>query len=70
MNDAADSGNPADNPYQFKDDAALETFIRGVIDDAIAQATASPRDFGTYSREAARQITEYVLERFARTGGG
>lgn len=61
---ARDAG--ADNPYKYRRDDALETFARGRIDEAIAKSTASPRQFGYYSTLAAKQIGQYVLERFAR----
>lgn len=54
------------NPYQYEKDDALETFARGVIDEAIAKSTTSPRQFGFFSSAAAKQITQYVLEHFAR----
>jgi hypothetical protein len=54
------------NPYRFERDDALETFARGVIDEAIAKSTASPRQFGYFSTMAAKQIAQYVLNNFAR----
>jgi len=54
------------NPYQFERDDALETFARGVIDEAIAKSTTSPRQFGFFSSSAAKQIAQYVLEHFDR----
>ncbi len=54
------------NPYRYERDEVLETFSRGVIDDAIARSTASPRSFGYYSMMAAKQIAQYVLENFER----
>ena len=54
------------NPYQYERDDALETFARGVIDEAIAKSTTSPRQFGSFSSAAAKQIAQYVLEHFIR----
>lgn len=56
----------AANPYQYEKDDALETFARGVIDEAIAKSTTSPRQFGFFSSAAAKQIAQYVLEHFTR----
>jgi len=47
-------------------DEALETYARGIIDEALGQCSASPRDFGSISTEAARRIAEYVLGRYKR----
>jgi len=58
------AGQP--NPYQFRTDDELETFARGVIDDAMAKTATSPRQFGYYSMMAAKRITQFVLERFER----
>lgn len=58
------------NPYQYERDDKLETFARGVIDEAIAKSTTSPRQFGYFSSAAARQIAQYVLEHFARQKTG
>ena len=54
------------NPYRFERDDALETFARGVIDEAIAKSTTSPRQFGYYSTAAAKQIAQYVLNNYER----
>jgi len=54
------------NPYRYERDDALETYARGVIDEAIAKSTSSPRQFGYYSTLAAKQITQFVLERYER----
>jgi hypothetical protein len=54
------------NPYRFETDAELETYARGVIDEAIAKSAVSPRQFAYYSSAAAKQLTQYVLERYAR----
>lgn len=54
------------NPYHYERDEALETFARGRIDEAIAKSTSSPRQFGYYSKLAAKQIAQYVLEHFVR----
>ena len=54
------------NPYRFETDVDLETYARGIIDDAIAKSAVSPRQFAFYSSAAARQLTQYVLERFLR----
>jgi hypothetical protein len=64
----ADRTGPAaaDNPYKFERDDALETLARGIIDEAIAKSTMSPRSFGHYSMMAAKQIVAYVLENFER----
>jgi hypothetical protein len=56
----------SDNPYRFHRDEALEIFSRGVIDEAIARSTASPRSFSYYSTMAAKKIAQYVLENFQR----
>ena len=54
------------NPYRFERDEALETYIHGVIDEAIAKSATSPRQFAYFSTTAAKKIAQYVLERFAR----
>ena len=54
------------NPYKFERDEALETQARGIIDEAIAKSTMSPRSFGHYSMMAAKQIVACVLENFER----
>jgi len=56
----------ANNPYKFERDEALETHARGIIDEAIAKSTMSPRSFGHYSMVAAKQIVAYVLDNFER----
>jgi hypothetical protein len=66
MDDADSKSSQNVNPYRFERDDALETFARGVIDEAIAKSTASPRQFGYYSMMAARQIAQYVLSNFSR----
>jgi hypothetical protein len=66
MDDANSKSSQDVNPYRFERDDALETFARGVIDEAIAKSTASPRQFGYYSMMAARQIAQYVLSNFSR----
>jgi hypothetical protein len=58
--------NPSRNPYQLERDEALETFARGVIDEAMGKTATSPRQFAYYSTQAAKQIAQYVLERFQR----
>ncbi len=57
------------NPYQLERDDELETFARGVIDEAMGKTATSPRQFAYYSTQAARQIAQYVLERFIRKKG-
>ena len=69
------SGPPADsaperNPYQLERDEELETFARGVIDVAMGKTATSPRQFAYYSGQAAKQIAQYVLERFTRKKEG
>ena len=54
------------NPYQLERDEELETFARGVIDEAMGKTATSPRQFAYYSTQAAKQIAEYVLDRFTR----
>lgn len=54
------------NPYQLERDEELETFAQGVIDEAMGKTATSPRQFAYYSAQAAKQIAQYVLERFAR----
>jgi hypothetical protein len=54
------------NPYVYPKDEALETFARGVIDEAIAKCAASPRNFSSFSALAAKRIAEYVLDHFER----
>ena len=54
------------NPYHFERDEALETFARGRIAEAIAKSTSSPRQFGYYSSQAAKEIAQYVLDNFVR----
>ena len=56
----------ARNPYRFERDEALETYARGVIAEAIAKSTSSPRQFGYYATTAARQLAQYVLDHFVR----
>jgi hypothetical protein len=58
--------SPARNPYQLERDDELETFARGVIDVAMGKTASSPRQFAYYSGQAAKQIAQYVLERFTR----
>jgi hypothetical protein len=60
----------ARNPYQLERDDDLETFARGVIDVAMGKTATSPRQFAYYSGQAAKQICQYVLERFSRKKGG
>lgn len=62
---AADDSLPR-NPYQLERDDELETFARGVIDVAMGKTATSPRQFAYYSGQAAKQIAQYVLERFTR----
>jgi hypothetical protein len=57
------------NPYQLERDEELETFARGVIDVAMGKTATSPRQFAYYSTQAAKQIAQYVLERFTRKKG-
>lgn len=59
----------SENPYEFHHDQDLETYARGVIDDAMAKVATSPRDFAFYSASAAKQITQYVLQRYERKAG-
>ena len=66
MDDSTTQPESASNPYKYERDEALETRARGRIDEAIAKSTASPRQFGYYSRVAAKQIAQYVLENFVR----
>ena len=54
------------NPYQLERDEELETFARGVIDEAMGKTATSPRQFAYYSTQAAKQIAQYVLDRFTR----
>jgi len=54
------------NPYQLERDAELETFAQGVIDEAMGKTATSPRQFAYYSAQAAKQIAQYVLDRFTR----
>lgn len=68
--ESAAQSAPKTNPYIYERDDALETFARGVIDEAIAKSAASPRQFGYYSTAAARQIAQYVLEHFERRSAG
>lgn len=72
MDDTTSNAKPGDraNPYQYERDDKLETFARGVIDEAIAKTTSSPRQFGYFSSAAAKQIAQYVLEHFARQKAG
>jgi hypothetical protein len=58
--------SPSRNPYQLERDEVLETFARGVIDEAMGKTATSPRQFAYYSTQAAKQIAQYVLERFQR----
>jgi hypothetical protein len=60
----ADTGQR--NPYQLERDDELETFARGVIDEAMGKTATSPRQFAYYSTQAAKQIAQYVLDRFTR----
>jgi hypothetical protein len=64
MNDKADPGQR--NPYQLERDEELETFACGVIDEAMGKTATSPRQFAYYSTQAAKQIAQYVLDRFIR----
>jgi hypothetical protein len=70
MSQPPDAQPPADsqrkNPYQLQRDEELETFARGVIDVAMGKTATSPRQFAYYSAQAAKQIAQYVLERFTR----
>ncbi|HLW37941.1 MAG TPA: hypothetical protein VKR99_05890 [Candidatus Eremiobacteraceae bacterium] len=66
MSPADDKAPEAANPYQYRTDEELETFARGVIDDAMAKTATSPRQFGYYSMMAAKRITQFVLARFER----
>jgi hypothetical protein len=54
------------NPYLLQRDEELETFAQGVIDVAMGKTATSPRQFAYYSTQAAKQIAQYVLDRFAR----
>jgi len=58
------------NPYQLERDTELETFARGVIDEAMGKTATSPRQFAYYSTQAAKQIAQYVLEHFTRKKNG
>ena len=58
------------NPYQLERDEELETFARGVIDEAMGKTATSPRQFAYYSTQAARRIAQYVLDRFTRKSKG
>jgi hypothetical protein len=58
--------SPPRNPYQLERDEELETFARGVIDEAMGKTATSPRQFAYYSTQAAKQIAQYVLEWFQR----
>ena len=60
---------PPHNPYQVERDDELETFARGVIDVAMGKTATSPRQFAYYSGQAAKQICQYVLDRFTRKKG-
>ena len=60
------AGTEQRNPYQLERDDELETFARGVIDEAMGKTATSPRQFAYYSTQAAKQIAQYVLERFKR----
>ncbi len=60
----------APNPYKFERDETLETFARGVIDEAMGKVAVSPRDFAQYSTMAAKQIAQYVGSNYVRRGGG
>ena len=64
MSDAP--ATPPRNPYQLARDEELETFTQGVIDEAMGKTATSPRQFAYYSAQAAKQIAQYVLERFQR----
>ena len=66
MSESDDKASEDANPYQFRTDDELETFARGVIDDAMAKTATSPRQFGYYSMLAAKRITQFVLARFER----
>jgi hypothetical protein len=66
VNESGDQASADANPYQFRTDDELETFARGVIDDAMAKTATSPRQFGYYSMLAAKRITQFVLARFDR----
>jgi hypothetical protein len=57
---------PQRNPYQLERDEELETFAQGVIDEAMGKTATSPRQFAYYSAQAAKQIAQYVLDRFTR----
>jgi hypothetical protein len=58
------------NPYQLERDEELETFARGVIDEAMGKTATSPRQFAYYSTQAAKRIAQYVLDRFTRKSKG
>jgi len=60
------SGQQERNPYQLERDEELETFAQGVIDEAMGKTATSPRQFAYYSAQAAKQIAQYVLDRFTR----
>lgn len=69
MTDKPPQDQPAQqqhNPYQLDRDEALETFAQGVIDEAMGKTATSPRQFAYYSAQAAKQIAQYVLDRFTR----
>ena len=66
MDETKTTRKDAANPYIYERDESLETFARGIIDEAIAKSTMSPRSFGHYSMVAAKQIVAYVLENFER----
>lgn len=65
MNEKQESSQTR-NPYQLERDEDFETFARGVIDEAMGKTATSPRQFAYYSTLAAKQIAQYVLERFSR----
>ena len=58
------------NPYQLERDEELETFARGVIDEAMGKTATSPRQFAYYSTQAAKRIAQYVLDRFTHKSKG
>ena len=66
MDETKTTRKDAANPYIYERDESLETFARGIIDEAIAKSTSSPRQFGYFSAQAAKQISQYVLEHFER----
>lgn len=64
MDDKTEGANK--NPYQVARDDELETFARGVIDEAMGKTATSPRQFEYYSMMAAKRIVQYVLDRYQK----